>query len=67
MTTITIENGLKKLTKHSFSNYQDLMDELAELNSYKIMWQVADEDIPSNVMDSLKQFEENPDQKLYNL
>ncbi len=67
MTTITVKNGLKNLTKHSFEDYQDLMDELAEFHGYKILWQLADEDIPNDVMKSLKKYEDNPDQELFNL
>lgn len=67
MTTITIKKGLKKLKQHSYNNYKELMDELAELHNYKIIWQMSDDEIPKSVLNSLEEHLSNPKQKLFNL
>lgn len=67
MTTITIKKGLEELRRHSYDNYKELMEELAELHDFKIIWQMGDDEIPESVLKSLEEHEKNPDQKLYNL
>ena len=61
MTTITIKNGLKKLQQHNYNDYKELMEELAELHDYKIIWQMSDSEIPKNVLKSLDEHLNNPD------
>jgi hypothetical protein len=69
MTTITInDDSLKKsLRKKQYDNYKDLMEDLAELHGYVILWEADEKELPDCILTSLKEYENDSNSKLHNL
>ena len=67
MTTITIKQNIKNLDQRTYNTYEELMEELAELHGYKILWQINENNIPEDARKALIEFEQTPDKKLLNI
>ncbi len=69
MTTITInDDSLKEnLSKKPYDNYKDLMEDLAELHGYAILWEADEKKLSKHVLKSLKAYENDASPKLHNL
>ena len=69
MTTITInDDSLKEnLRQKPYDNYKDLMEDLAELHGYVILWEAAEKELPDTVLASLDAYENDSNPKLHNL
>jgi hypothetical protein len=69
MTTITInDDSLKEnLSKKPYDNYKDLMEDLAELHGYVILWEADENELPKGALGSLKEYENDSNPKLHNL
>ena len=69
MTTITVnDDSLKEnLSKKPYDNYKDLMEDLAELHGYAILWEADYNELPEHVLKSLNEYENDSSPKLHNL
>jgi len=67
MTTLTINEDIKDLPQRNFNTYQELMEELAELHGYRILWQVDKVNLPEDVKSALEEYEKTPRQELFNI
>lgn len=67
MTTITIKQNIKNLDKRTYNTYEELMEELAELHGYKILWQIEENIIPEDAKKALIDFEKTSNKKLLDI
>ena len=69
MTTITInDDSLKEnLSAKPYVNYKDLMEYLAELHGYAILWEADENKLPEHVQKSLNAYENVVRPKMHNL
>ncbi len=67
MTTITIKQNIKNLDQRTYNTYEELMEELAELHGYKILWQIDENIIPEDAKKALLDFKKTPDKKLLDI
>ena len=67
MTTITIKETLEGLDEAQFDTAQDLMDTLAELNGFKLLWEVDRDDLPDDVKEALVEYEQSKGKPLLNI
>jgi len=69
MTTIMInDDSLKEnLSAKPYDSYKDLMEDLAELHGYAILWEADENKLPEHVQKSLNAYENDASPKLHNL
>ena len=67
MTTIIINQDLENFESRTYNSYQELMEDLAEYHGYKILWQVKENEIPSDVREALEKYRKNPPKELFNI
>ncbi len=67
MTTITIKQNIKNLDQRTYNTYEELMEELAELHGYKILWQIEENIIPEDAKKALIDFEKTSNKKLLDI
>lgn len=67
MTTITIKQNIKDIDQRTYNTYEELMEELAELHGYKILWQIDENNIPEEAKKALADFEKTTDKKLLDI
>ncbi len=67
MTTIKINENLKDFNHRTYNTYQELMEDLAEYHGYKILWQVNEKDLSSEVKEALEEYKNNPPEKLFDI
>ncbi len=67
MTTLTIKQNIKNLDQRTYNTYEELMEELAELHGYKILWQIEENIIPEDAKKALIDFEKTSNKKLLDI